>query len=163
MANRDAPHGLRARFAIVGDVSCSKLYTSDGTTAIGIGDPVLMTTDGYLQRASTGSDAIWGVAQNAVAASGTPSVLVNLNPYVVYSVQNDETEAVTDIGACADLTVGVPTSLHSIAEIDTSDVGSTTKDLKIIGELPVVSNATGANCQMLVILNESLLKLNAGI
>lgn len=164
MANTDRPNGFR----YVSGPFRAKEYTVDsGATSIGIGDIVILETDGNIARAGAGPVQVVGVALSPHTTGSAGLVLVSDHPDTVYSAQTDgssggggsDINAVTGLFANANIVDGTPVNGHSIQEID-QDTGATTATLplKILRLYKSVNNEYGNYNRMECILNTHIYK-----
>ena len=86
------------------------------------------------------------------------------DPYIVYKVQSDGSPAQANIGNCADVVAGAgsTTTGQSAFELNSS-MGSGQATCKIMALWDAPDNAFGANAVVEVLINEHLLKQEAGI
>lgn len=165
MANRDAPHGARA---ICGPYR-SREYTKDASaTAIGVGDWVILETDGCIARAGANPGVqLLGVALTPSAASTADTVLVSDHPDTIYEMQTDGSTggggvliaAVTALFCSADIVDGTPVNGHSIQEINESTGATTaTLPLKVLRLHKAIDNAYGNYNRMEVGINAAAFK-----
>lgn len=164
MSNVDRPHGLRP---IAGPYRTRWYDVDASATAIGIGDIVILETDGKVARAGASPSQVIGVALSPSAASTAGSVLVSDHPDTIYEAQTDgssggggtDLNAVTAMYANANIVDGTPVNGISIQEID-QDTGATTSTLplKILRLHPVTDNAYGDYNRLECVLNTHILK-----
>ena len=161
-------------------------YTILSTLAENIfrGDIVMLHTDGTLQPTNGAGEAAATIGVFAgcsyTASDGSyvytdywPSGTTATNiiayvyddPYIVFKVQSAGTPAQTNIGNCADVTVGAGSTTTGQSGFELSGTMANTLALcKIIALWDAPENSFGANAVMEVILNEHLLAHNtAGI
>lgn len=164
MANRDAPHGFRA---VAGPYRVREYTKDSSATAIGVGDMVILETDGNIARAGASPSQVVGIALTPSAASTADTVLVSDHPDTVYEGQTDgssggggvDLNAVTALFANANIVDGTPVNGHSIQEID-QDTGATTSTLpiKVLRLFKAVDNVYGNFNRLEFILNTSIYK-----
>jgi hypothetical protein len=149
MANKDMVKGAEP----YGRIYELTPYKAEGT--IYPGDFVKKNAAGTVEQAAAG-DRLLGVAMNYAAAAA--EVLVADHPDQKFTIQGDDAtiDAQTDIGLCADIVVasGNATYKRSGMELDASSVATGTAQLKILGIDRSVDNALGANCKVVVRINE---------
>lgn len=164
MANVDKPHGFRP---IRGPYRTQWYDVDASATAIGIGDIVILETDGKVARAGASPSNVIGVAISPLAASTAGSVLVSDHPDTIYEAQTDgssggggvDINAVTALFSNANIVDGTPVNGISIQEID-QDTGATgsTLPIKILRLHLVTNNAYGNYNKMECVLNTQILK-----
>jgi len=170
MANADRPHGFVPYSALL---RC-RPYGMDGNAAIFINDLVDMENDGLVDVAAAGSLSYLGssLAYHAAAAAGAQSanpVLVADHPDQLFEAQDDNgaTSAQTHIGNLANHVAGAgsTTTLLSGHEIGLSDVSTADNTFVILGLVPRIDNAFGANADLVCAANtgEGLLNIAAGV
>lgn len=148
------------------------------TTAIGIGDPVVMTgtadADGIpvvTRLTQAGTTAILGAVVGVVPnpadltlgyrkASTLMKVMVDTDPNTVYEIADSNSVqttciAATDIGNNATLSLGtVDTTTGNGKTVLGTTIGTTTTlNVKILGLSPKVGNAIGDYAKYLVLIN----------
>lgn len=182
VGNSNTPMGLRpvgtlGSAGYTGRIQAFVALTSD-TTAIGIGDPVIMTgtadADGVpvvtrLTQAGTTAivGAVVGVVPNPTdltlayrKASTLMKVLVDTDPNTVYEIADSSSAqttciAATDVGNNATLSMGtVDTTTGNGKTVLGTTIGTTTTlNVKILGLSPKVGNAIGDYAKYLVLIN----------
>lgn len=182
VGNSNTPMGLRpvgtlGSAGYTGRIQTFVALASD-TTAIGIGDPVVMTgaadADGIpvvtrLTQAGTTAivGAVVGVVPNPAdltlgyrKASTLMKVRVDTDPNTVYEIADSSAAqttsiAATDIGNNATLSLGtVDTTTGNGKTVLGTTIGTTTTlDVKILGLSPKVGNAIGDYAKYLVLIN----------
>lgn len=178
MANINAPHGftpVRRLGGVGGAFPTKRWVLTSANAAIGIGDPIVQTTSGVVDRgAATPAEGTFiGIAAEAKAASSgassnpiTKTIAVWDSPDIVFEAQTDDGTGVGTLQACVGNTcnyvIGTPVNGVSIAELDESTAGSTTNTLpfKILGLYPVVGNDFGEFNRLECVINSSALKGN---
>jgi hypothetical protein len=86
------------------------------------------------------------------------------DPYTVFKVQSAGTIAQTNVGNCADLVAGAGSTSTGQSGFESSGtMAAGTATVKILGLYETPDNAMGANAIIEVLINEHLLKDNAGI
>lgn len=176
MANVNAPHGfvpVRKLSGGGGHFPVKRMPLLSTNAAIGIGDPVVQTSAGVIDRgaASPAESTFWGIAAEAHAANDGASTDPNKNtiavwcdPDIVFEAQTDDGTGTATSQACvgntANYVAGAPVNGVSIAEIDESTGGATTNSLplKILGLYKQVGNAFGEFNKLEVAINSSALK-----
>ncbi len=182
MANSDNPNGFTpVRHMSGGTIRANGYLIESGeTTAIFSGDLVTLETDGYIEQADATDVNIVGVfggveytatdgsvvfknnwvASTATLGSNDVKAYVYDDPSIVYSAQHDGTMTTAMNGSAFDVVVaaGSATSGRSSMEVDTSSASATSGQLKQVGLINKTGNATGANAEVEVIINEHLLK-----
>ena len=150
MANSDRPRG----FAPHGKVLRASVY--EAGAAIYPGDMVKLSSDGQIDPVSAG-DPILGCALGYAAAAGD-KVLVCDDPKQKYVVQADETEisAQSLVGNVADVVATAANTTYKCSrhELDSSDAGTTTAQLIILGIEARPDNAFGAQVDVICMINE---------
>lgn len=149
MANKDMPKGAEP---------CGRLYPAQPYKAESViyqGDFVKKNAAGTVERAAA-AGAILGVAMSNAAAG--EDCLVSDDPDQTYVIQAaaGAIDAQTDIGLNADIVVGTANTTYkrSAMELDDSTLATTaTLPLKIIRVDRSVDNALGANCKVVVRIN----------
>ena len=152
MANVDAPHGFRPLYNYYGgEVGRPNSWSLAAANAlIGIGDILVKTAAGAVDRHAAGEDGdlVVGVAAQAAAASAGGTILVWDNPGIVYEAQTDNGATVliaqTAMHLNSDVVVAAAVNGISQMEIDES-LGATTNTLtvKILRLWPGANNAFG--------------------
>jgi len=170
MANVDRPHGFVPYSALL---RC-RPYASDGAEIQYINDVMAMAADGSVNVAAAanitklGSNLAYHAASAATAASADP-VLISDHPDQLYEAQDDAqtTSAQTDFGNACDHTVTTGSTVTFISkhEIDLSDLGVSVGGFVLLGLVPRIDNALGANADLVCQLNsgEGLLTVAGGI
>ena len=149
MANKDMVKGAEP----TGRLYEFQVYKAQST--VYPGDFVKKNAAGTIEPAAA-TDAILGVAMNYAAAAA--EVLVADHPDQLFVVQTaaDEIDAQTDIGLNASIIVGTPNATYkrSAMELDGSTLATTaTLALKVVRIARDVDNALGANCKVVVRIN----------
>ena len=184
MANVDAAFGLAPVRHLSGNgYSRANVYTITSGLAENIftGDAVIITADGVITPHSatevnnigvfggvsyTASDGSYVYSQYWPTGTTATNIKAYVydDPYTVFKVQSAGTIAQTNVGNCADLVAGAgstTTGQSGFEASGTMDAGTAT--VKILGLYDVPDNAFGANAIIEVLINEHLLKDNAGI
>lgn len=182
VGNSNTPMGLRpvgtlGSAGYTGRIQTFVALASD-TTAIGIGDPVVMTgtadADGIpvvTRLTQAGTTAIVGAVVGVVPspadltlgyrkASTLMKVMVDTDPNTVYEIADSSSAqttciAATDVGNNATLSLGtVDTTTGNGKTVLGTTIGTTTTlDVKILGLSPKVGNAIGDYAKYLVLIN----------
>lgn len=158
MANKDIVSGCKP----YGAVLRLSPYTAGGT--IYPGDPVKQDNAGQVVAGTAGS-TVRGVAA-AYAVSGE-TVLVWDHPDQLFECQSDDAtiDALTDMNLNYQFIFGTPSTLYrrSGVEID-GDTGVTNSNYqaKVLRMKPEVSNALGANCVVILKINNHELGQGTG-
>ncbi|MBV5327098.1 MAG: hypothetical protein JZU65_05585 [Chlorobium sp.] len=182
VGNSNTPMGLRPVSTLgsagyMGRIQTFVALAAD-TTAIGIGDPVVMTgtadADGIpvvtrLTQAGTTAivGAVVGVVPNPAdltlsyrKASTLMKVMVDTDPMTVYEIADSNGVqttciAATDVGNNATLSLGtVDTTTGNGKTVLGTTIGTTTTlNVKILGLSPKVGNAIGDYAKYLVLIN----------
>jgi hypothetical protein len=177
MANLDAPSGARPLRHNSGGTIRTKEYkiASGSSTSIFTGDFVKLLSTGYIDVAAAGN-RILGVFAGVkyTASDGTPKfakywpastatlgsadaiAYVYDDPNIVFAIQGDGADAFTQIGNLAIIlaTAGSTTTGQSKMELDTSDIGSGTANLRILGLVDDPKNEWGTNAEQEVLIYE---------
>ena len=184
MANVDAAFGLIPVRHLSGNgYSRANVYTITSGLAENIftGDAVIITSGGVLTphtATEVNNIGVFG-GVSYTAADGSyiysqywPSGTVATNikayvyddPYTVFKVQSAGTVAQTNVGNCADLVAGAGSTTVGQSGFEASGtMAAGTATVKILGLYETPDNAMGANAIIEVLINEHLLKDNAGI
>ena len=184
MANVDAAFGLTPIRHLSGNgYSRANKYTIASGLAENIftGDAVIIIADGVLTPHTAGevnnigvfagvsytaSDGSFVYSQYWPSGTVATDIIAYVydDPYTVFKVQSAGTTAQTNIGNCADLVAGAGSTLTGQSGFEMSGTMSNgTATCKILGVYESPDNALGANAIMEVLINEHLLKDNAGI
>ena len=184
MANVDAAFGLTPIRHLSGNgYSRANKYTIASGLAENIftGDAVILIADGVLTPHTatevnnigvfagvsyTASDGSFVYSQYWPSGTVATDIIAYVydDPYTVFKVQSAGTTAQTNIGNCADLVAGAGSTLTGQSGFEMSGTMSNgTATCKILGVYESPDNALGANAIMEVLINEHLLKDNAGI
>ena len=97
------------------------------------------------------------------AASTLRYALVQVDPDMVYEIQADGTDAITDVGSSADLTnftsgsTVYGTSLTELSSSTMTSSGDGTQDVIVLGAVQRADNTIGVNTKWLVRLNNHYL------
>lgn len=139
------------------------LATND---AIGKGDPIVMHTDGYVNRAAA-SDILVGIAAEPKAANSGGKLAVWDDPMQEFVAQTDNgtgtATAQTCINLNANFVAGAPSSGRSIAEIDESSATTTaTLPFRIVRLSDELGNAFGEFNRLVVRINAHKAKGGTG-
>lgn len=185
MANVDAPSGLRyvGNIAAAMQSGLAVLYDVDSSngTAIFKGDLVKLEADGNIAPAAAGDRAL-GVAVSVkpdydvaatihpgyLPASTAGKILVVTDPNALYEIQEDSVGAAlaaTDKGALVDIIAGAgsTTTGRSAHEVDSSTLGTSNGQLKLIKLVDRSDNAVGDQAKWVVKINEHYFSSEAGI
>jgi hypothetical protein len=177
MANLDAPSGAKPLRHNSGGTIRSKEYkiASGSSTNIFTGDFVKLLSTGYIDVAAAGNRLLGVFAGVKYTASdGTPTfskywpastatlgsedaiAYVYDDPNIVFAIQGDGTDAFTQIGNLANIvaTAGSTVTGQSKMELDTSDIGTGTANLRILGLVDDPKNSWGANAEQEVLIYE---------
>jgi len=130
MANPDRPHGFRPIGTISGEPLRTREYNVAAANAvIGIGDLVILTTAGVIDRASATATQIVGVAAQEKDASSGGTCLVYDDPHLLVEAQTDDgtgaATAAADLFGNADFVVTDAVSGISRMEIDEDSQAAT--------------------------------------
>ena len=177
MANLDAPSGAKPLRHNSGGTIRTKEYkiASGSSTNIFTGDFVKLLSTGYIDVAAAGNRLLGVFAGVRYTASdGTPTfakywpastatlgsadaiAYVYDDPNIVFAIQGDGADAFTQIGNLADIvaTAGSTVTGQSKMELDTSDIGTGTANLRILGLVDDPKNSWGANAEQEVLIYE---------
>lgn len=178
MPNANRPHGflpVRTLTGTGGAYPIRRFRLLSTNAAIGIGDPVVFTNAGVIDRgAATPTEGTFaGVAAEPKAAnaggssnSTTNTIAVWCDPNIVFEAQTDDGSGTGTSQACVNNTfnyvAGAPSSGVSIAELDESTGGSTTNTLpfKVLGLYKIAGNEFGEFNRLECVINSSALKGN---
>lgn len=153
MANKDMPKGAEP---------CGRLYECQvykAESAVYPGDFLIKNANGTvaaLATAAVGGDAIVGVAMNYAAAEAEVLVADHPDQKFVIQAAGSDIDAQTDIGMNANISVGSPNATYkrSGMELDDATLATTaTLPLKVVAVDRSVDNALGANCKVVVRIN----------
>ena len=165
MANKDAPQGARPlRHLTGGNAFRMNPHTVDSgnSTAIFIGDFVMLEADGNVAPATAGArilgvcGAVAGdydnLSRRYLPASTAGTIMVYDDPNIVFAIQEDSvgsTLALADRGLRADHIAGTGSTTTSISghEIDSSDAATNDGGLRLIKIVDRADNAIGANAE----------------
>jgi hypothetical protein len=182
VGNANTPMGLRPVGTLGSGIYAGKLKTyatsTSDTTAIGIGDPVIMSGTGdadgtpvVTRLTQAGTTAIVGAVVGVVPnpadlnvnyrkGSTNTKVLVDTDPNTIYEIADSSTAqttciAITDIGNNNTLAMGtVDTTTGNGRTVLGTTIGTTTTlNVKILGLSPKVGNAVGDYAKYLVVIN----------
>ena len=184
MANVDAAFGLAPVRHLSGNgYSRANVYTITSGLAENIftGDAVIITADGVITPHSatevnnigvfggvsyTASDGSYVYSQYWPTGTTATNIKAYVydDPYTVFKVQSAGTIAQTNVGNCADLVAGAGSTATGQSGSEASGtMAAGTATVKILGLYETPDNAFGANAIIEVLINEHLLKDNAGI
>lgn len=165
MANVDKPHGFRILGTLGGgDSARTREYNvASANSVIGIGDLLILTTAGVVDRAAASATQIVGVACQAKAASAGGTILVCDDPNVILEAQTDDgtgtSTAAADLFGNANFVVADAANGISKMEIDEDSQNTTaTLPLKLIGLYPDPNNAHGEFNRLMCIINNHVYK-----
>jgi hypothetical protein len=186
MANVDAAFGLKA----IGKVGqnrdaqgLSEYSIAASTGVIYNSDPVALSSDGVVVRATAGADnyllgnlngvfytdastskPTWA---NHLAASNTATDIVAFvadDPYQRFVIQSAGTVAQTNIGNCAAVELGAGVTPNWVSKTEISGtMAATANQLKILGLAKEEGNEFGANANVVVTISQHQLKQEAGV
>jgi hypothetical protein len=184
MANVDAAFGLAPVRHLSGNgYSRANVYTITSGLAENIfnGDAVIITADGqntpqtatevnnigeFAREAYTAADGSYVYSQYWPTGTTATNIKAYVydDPYTVFKVQSAGTIAQTNVGNCADLVAGAGSTSTGQSGFESSGtMAAGTATVKILGLYETPDNAMGANAIIEVLINEHLLKDNAGI
>tara|TARA_B110000211_G_scaffold206842_1_gene242175 strand:- start:303 stop:857 length:555 start_codon:yes stop_codon:yes gene_type:complete len=184
MANVDAAFGLAPVRHLSGNgYSRANVYTITSGLAENIftGDAVIITADGVITPHTatevnnigvfagvsyTASDGSYVYSQYWPTGTTATNIKAYVydDPYTVFKVQSAGTIAQTNVGNCADLVAGAGSTTTGQSGFESSGtMAAGTATVKILGLYETPDNAMGANAIIEVLINEHLLKDNAGI
>ena len=188
MANADVPNGLKPVRTLTGspynEATRRAVHASGDSVALFIGDLVKLTGAGdatdnlpVVAQAAAG-DSVCGVVVGMepdygdlsihyVAASTRRIVYVAMDPNLIFEVQEDSTGgsiAVASIGLNTDVVVGSGSTTTGISgmELDSSDVGTSAGQLKLLQLAQREDNALGDNASWEVMIAEHQLRDTVG-
>lgn len=163
MANVDAAYGFRPH-GIPKDCHPHEYDLLSTNSAIRIGDPVKITTAGYIDIAAEddGADIIGISAQYRAANAGgttrTATILVWDDPRMEFEVQTESDTNMTQalIGDCCNHNVAAGSDIYSGHELalDSAVGDGLTANWKIIGIVKRPDNALGEHCDVIVQFGE---------
>lgn len=161
MANSNAPFGFRPAKAPAGNVFTNK-YKCQNAVRFLEGDLVVLSADGYIDRANSSTAQILG----AVAASDPATVSSStVREVAVYDDPNQLFEAQCDSGAFAQTNIGERfllgsesgSGILSAQVVDITGGASASQALQVVALSPAAGNTTGAYAKVLVkIMNHQL-------
>ena len=168
MANPDATLGFQPYKARKGEDTPTQYKLASANNTIRIGDPVLITTAGYIDCASTGGeegDVIGVSAEYRAAAAGataaTNTILVWDNPYLKFKVQtvSGTSFAQSYVGECCDHSFAAGTDIYSGCELNIGAVvgDGNTAQFKILGLAREPNNTMGLHANVVVQFAEHFL------
>ena len=184
MANVNAAFGLTPIRHLSGNgYSRANVYTITSGLAENIftGDAVILTSGGVLTPHTatevnnigvfagvsyTAADGSYVYSQYWPSGTVATDIVAYVydDPYTVFKVQSAGTIAQTNIGNCADLVAGAGSTTTGKSGFEASGtMAGGTATVKILGLYETPDNAMGANAIIEVLINEHLLKDNAGI
>lgn len=161
MSNRDTPMGFLPSYCWSGRIVPKAYELAAANTIIGIGDLLVRTADGVVDRAAATAVQIVGVAAEAKDASSGGSILVWDNPFIVFRAQVDDAtvNAQTDFNLNYDIVVADAVNGRSQMEIDGSEQAVTsTLPITLIGLYPDPRNSLGEHVDVLCIINNHVYK-----
>lgn len=149
MANKDMVKGAEPS----GRLYEMTVYKAEA--AVYPGDFVKKNANGTVEQAAA-AGAVLGVAMNYAAAGADVLVADHPDQRFVIQCDDDAVNEQTDIGLNADIVVAAANTTYkrSGMELDSSTIATTaTLPLKIISVARDVDNALGANCKVVVRIN----------
>lgn len=164
MANVNFPHGaIPIRHLNGGEIQANEYVMTDGQT-IYRGDFVILTSSGTVSVATAGATNLIGVAAEYKTGNGQ-TILVYDDPNIVFNVQASGDAQLTNIGNNADIVATTGNTLTRISKhvLDSTNYGTSTAQLRVIGKVNEPNNEWGNYCDLEVVINEHLLKSAAGI
>lgn len=170
MPNRDGPRGFTPRFHLTGgEIRPERVRLTAANALIGVGDPLVLTNDGRMDRAAAGN-AVAAVAAAPAAASSAAEIPAYVDPNIVYSAQTDNGTGVataeTAINTNINFVIGNAVNGRSIAELDQDSAaaggGSETLPFKVRGLFQSPDNEFGEFNELLVTINNSPFKGGTG-
>ena len=167
MANRNNPHGFKARFHTTGgEIRPVQVKLVAANAEIFPGDVLEQADTGEYDIAEA-ADVIGAISAEYSAASSGASILAYIDPYIAFSAQCDDgtgtASAQTCVGLNADFVATAGSGGHSNMEIDESSANTTaTLPWKIIGLYQEVGNAFGEFNQLVVVPNNHKMKGGTG-
>jgi hypothetical protein len=167
MANKDMPNGFLPYLSPAD--GRPKIHYYDLLTtndAIGRGDPIVMHSDGFVNRAAA-SDVLVGIAAEPKAANSGGKLAIWDDPMQEFVAQTDNGTGTATAQTCMNLNVnfvaGAPSSGRSIAEIDESSATTTaTLPLRIVRLSEELNNALGEFNRLVVRINAHKAKGGTG-
>ena len=162
MANVNAPHGFIPVRTLDGSCITAARYTlSSSNGSIGIGDLLIIDTNGVVtgrSAASPASGTVVGVAAEAKAANTGGTILVYDNPSIVFEGQTDDGTGTATVQTAAGANINIvntaPSNGISQQELDENTANVTsTLPFKMLRLYPVVGNSLGEFNRWEVVLN----------
>ncbi len=156
MANRDAPRGAAPVRHLTGGEIRTNPYKVDSSnaTAIRIGDFVKLEADGHIAVAAAG-DRLLGVSNGYVAAlTEDTDFPIYDDPNIIFVIQANGSLAEANIGDLADILATAGSDIQSAHELDSSGVGTSDAQLKILGKQDRPDNDWGTNVDVEVQIYE---------
>ena len=183
MANADAAFGFIPVRHMSGNAPRTNQYTITSGLAENIfsGDLCIITSGGVVTPHSatevnnigvfagvsyTASDGSYVYSEYWPTGTVATDIIAYVydDPYTVFKVQSAGTIAQTNVGNCADLVAGAGSTATGQSGFESSGtMAAGTATVKILGLYETPDNAFGANAIIEVLINEHLLKDNAGI
>jgi hypothetical protein len=166
MANADNAIGfVPIKHKTGGEIRLTEYKIKSGyNTALGKGDPLMGTGDGYVEEAAATEEEIIGVfagcryidangnpvyseywpANTATKGAADAAALVWDDPMIVFRIQCD-TLALTDVGALADYDTGAPSATTRLSGVElVASSTATPASVRILGLSDIPDNAVGA-------------------
>ena len=164
MVNIDAPLGFRP---VRGPFRTNEYTLAAANTIVGVGDLIIATTAGTVDRAAATATQIIGVCLSIAAASSGAKILVNDHPDTIYMAQMDDDSSgsgtvLTGVFGNYDIIVGNASNGLSIMEIDESSLATTaTLPIKVLKLWAAPDNAFGAHVKVECIINNHVYKASS--
>lgn len=166
MANTSRPQGLRPYreiLRVTPYVAHEAIYKGDPVKLIG-GNNSTSQKQAEVGLAAAGN-AIMGVAAGTQATAGG-EILVYDHPDQLFMGECDETEIDNnlDLGLTIDFVAASPDTTYKVsrAVLDSSQTGTTTFPFRLLGIVPSIDNAFGADVKAIVCVNNHQLKGGTG-
>lgn len=164
MANVDRPHGFKI---LEGCKESHSWPLAAANSIIGVGDFLVLTNAGVVDRAAASATQIIGIAAEAKAASSGGYILIYDDPDIIVEAQTDassgaggaDLKALTAMCLNGDIVVANATNGLSRMEID-QDSGATTAalPLKVLYLYPAVDNEFGDYNRLVCSVNNHVKK-----
>lgn len=149
MANDNRPEGLIPVKHMNGFEIVAVRFVKDSTTGIGKGDPVVLASDGKIDRWLAAGDLVIGVAAEASATNVAATIGVIIDPHVIFRAQSSNNLAQTNVGNAIQPSAAAYNATLGISKYKLGTASATscngTYPLKILGLSPVLNTDGSAN------------------
>ncbi|KKM25620.1 hypothetical protein LCGC14_1593160 [marine sediment metagenome] len=135
-----------------GGSGSSRPYTvASGNSRIFLGDFVKLTAEGHVDVAAAG-ERILGLAAGTIAASTAGEIPVYDDPTLLFRIRADGAAAETTKGNLVDIkaTTGNTDTNESKHEVDISEIGTVSRQLRIMDKMDTPGNDWGGTTIMLL-------------